>query len=511
MAELDLTLLRKGASELRDYQLAAASEALKGGTLLVMPTALGKTFVAAMVAAHVLAKSPKKILFLTPTKPLAMQQAKRMRELLEVPSEQVMVVTGEIAPEKRAANYSSARIVCGTPQSVENDVLTRRLSLSEFSLIVFDEAHRAIGGYSYSFLGKQAKESGALILALTASPSSKVEKIREICENLGIERIEIKTESDEDVREYAQKIKTDWEFVELPQELLGLRDILQEQLSECLQSIKKDGYLETADLRRVNKRTLLALRPIMAKDIPKSYGSLSMLARTMNYMHAIDLLESQGVASLYEFLVGLKQREEKTKAVQAILADHRYAKLLARTQTLKEGGFEHPKMKRMREIAGAAVREGKSVIVFAHFRDSVSEIEKQLNADGVRAEQLVGMSGDGGMSQKEQHALLEKFRAKEFDVLVATSVAEEGLDIPSVDLVVFYEPVPSEIRLIQRRGRTGRMHAGSVIILVTKGTKDEAFLWISRAREKKMRETLHGLRGELSRKKQKSLGDYSAS
>ena len=80
MAGLDLSLLRKGASELRDYQLAAASEALRGGTLLVMPTALGKTFVAAMVISHLLAKSPKKILFLTPTKPLAMQQAIRLME-----------------------------------------------------------------------------------------------------------------------------------------------------------------------------------------------------------------------------------------------------------------------------------------------------------------------------------------------------------------------------------------------------------------------------------------------
>ena len=46
--------------------------------------------------------------------------------------------------------------------------------------------------------------------------------------------------------------------------------------------------------------------------------------------------------------------------------------------------------------------------------------------------------------------------------LVATSIAEEGLDIPEVDLVVFYEPIPSEIRYIQRRGRTGRKTAGNV-------------------------------------------------
>jgi Fanconi anemia group M protein len=84
-------------------------------------------------------------------------------------------------------------------------------------------------------------------------------------------------------------------------------------------------------------------------------------------------------------------------------------------------------------------------------------------------------------------------------VLVATSVAEEGLDIPSTDLVIFYEPVPSEIRTIQRRGRTGRKRAGKVIVLIAKHTRDEGFYWSSINKEKRMRRELHLLRSELSR------------
>ena len=90
--------------------------------------------------------------------------------------------------------------------------------------------------------------------------------------------------------------------------------------------------------------------------------------------------------------------------------------------------------------------------------------------------------------------MVEKFKKGEYNVLVATSVAEEGLDIPATDMVIFYEPVPSEIRSIQRRGRTGRARIGKVVILTIKGTRDIAYLWSSRNKEKKMKNELLWLR-----------------
>ena len=97
---------------------------------------------------------------------------------------------------------------------------------------------------------------------------------------------------------------------------------------------------------------------------------------------------------------------------------------------------------------------------------------------------------DEGLSQKKQRNVLDKFRAGEYNVLVATSVAEEGLDIPTVDLVVFFEPIPSEIRTIQRRGRTGRRRTGRVVVLTMKGTMDEAYYHVAREKEKKMQSAL---------------------
>jgi Fanconi anemia group M protein len=95
--------------------------------------------------------------------------------------------------------------------------------------------------------------------------------------------------------------------------------------------------------------------------------------------------------------------------------------------------------------------------------------------------------GDPGMKQEEQNSILQNFREGEFSVLVATSIAEEGLDIPEVDLVIFYEPISSEIRHIQRRGRTGRKNIGSVLILATRDTIDQRYLDVSRKKIDRMK------------------------
>jgi Fanconi anemia group M protein len=100
-------------------------------------------------------------------------------------------------------------------------------------------------------------------------------------------------------------------------------------------------------------------------------------------------------------------------------------------------------------------------------------------------------------------------------VLVSTSVAEEGLDVPEVDLVLFYEPVPTAIRSIQRKGRTGRQTEGKVVVLLANDTRDEAFFWISRRREQEMEEELRKLKGVAEEVEaelddsQQSLGDFA--
>ncbi len=502
---LNLTLLKKDKLELREYQTRAAQSALeRGNTLVVMPTALGKTFVALLAIAHLLAQpanAKRKALFMTPTKPLAIQQTQRSRELLEIQEEEIIVVTGEMPPAKRQRAYASARVVCATPQTIENDLDKGILDLRDFCVAVFDEAHRAVGEYAYTAVGKRARQTmGLLVIALTASPGAKREKIEDVCEALGIKNIELLRSEDEDVQRFAKPVEVEWVFVNLPPQFAGVRRVLSQMLDEEARKLEEKELLPHG--MRESKRFLLALQIRLQAKIPYTYRELSTVAKMMNLLHSIELLESQGVVTLKNFLEGLDKREKKSRAVLAIIADPRTPEIIAKCNEIIANGLDHPKVYELKRIVGAAVREGQSVIVFAHYRDSVDKLLAELNAlRDVHARFIVGRAGEKGMKQEEQRSLLQDFRDKKFNVLVGTSILEEGLDLPSVDLVVFYEAVPSEIRLIQRRGRAGRIKAGKAIILIAKGTRDEAYLWSAKHKEEKMHRTLSRMSAKMDAKK----------
>ncbi len=502
---LDLKLLRKDKLELRDYQLRAAESALeRGNTLVVMPTALGKTFVALIAIAHLLAQprnAGKKALFMTPTKPLAVQQAQRSADLLEIPEEEIVVVTGEMPPHKRQKAYDAARVVCATPQTIENDLENGIIDLRDFCVAIFDEAHRAVGDYAYTAVGRQAKQTlGLLVIALTASPGAQRQKIEEVCEALGIKNIELLRPEDEDVQRFAKPVDVEWVFVNLPPQFASVRRILSQMLAEEAQKLEEKELLPRS--MRENKRFLLSLQIRLQQKIPYTYRELSVIAKMMNLLHAIELLESQGVVTLKNFLEGLNKREKKSRAVLSIIADPRTTEIISECNAIIANGLDHPKVYELKRIVGAAARAGQSVIVFAHYRDSVAKLLAELNAlQGVEARFIVGRAGEGGMKQDEQKTLLQEFRDKKFNVLVGTSILEEGLDLPAVDLVVFYEAVPSEIRLIQRRGRAGRIKAGKAIILIARGTRDEAYLWSAKHKEEKMHRTLNRMSAKLDAQK----------
>ncbi|MFA6048458.1 MAG: helicase-related protein [Candidatus Micrarchaeia archaeon] len=511
---LDGLALKKGAKiELRGYQSEAASNVLqKGNSLVVMPTALGKTFVAALVIAKMLAQQREgtrkdgKFLFLVPTKPLAVQQANRLGELLDVQEGDVEVVSGEVSPQERGGVWQSAKILVATPQTVSNDVLTRKMDLADFSLIVFDEAHRAVKDYAYSFIAQQAaKNPGTLLLGLTASPSSDEDKVAEVCSNLQVKHIEIKTEKDLDVADFVNKVRVDWVFVDLPPEFLELKKLLDEMLRDALQGLKQAGFIESADVRQVSKREILAARSKILQAVSDGdkagYSAMSLQAKCLNLMHASEMLETQGAMSFSKFFHDATEKKEKSKALKEILSDFRTLKVRHLAAKLLEAKVDHPKKARLLELVKREAALGKTIIVFAHFRATTaalfSDLEKIPN---VKPVQFVGRAGEGGLTQKEQGQILQDFREGKFNCLVSTSIGEEGLDVPSVDLVVFYEAVPSEIRYIQRRGRAGRMKAGNVVVLVAKGTRDEAYFWSSKAKERKMHAHLKAMKQMLSEK-----------
>lgn len=480
-----VSFVKAGAFAPRKYQEDIAHSALaKGSTLVVLPTGLGKTIVALIVIDHVLA-SGKKVLFLSPTKPLSEQHQKKMKESLSIPPESIVLITGETPASQRKAEWDKATIAIATPQTVQNDIGSGICSLEGYGLCIFDEAHRTVGKYAYTFVAGECAKRGVITLGLTASPGADRKKIAEIMETLGIANVEMRAEEDEDVAPYVNPIEPRWINVELPKSYLELREPLDTLIDKRMKTMRKLGYL-FPNAKRVGKGALMQIqgRILRERDSWRKFRALSLHATLMNLLHAHELLETQGINTFREFFRRMEGRRGRSKAVAGILEDPSIQLMLEKAEKVDE---EHPKLRILREIVAD---KGKTYIVFVQYRDQVKKIVEVLKAAGINARQFVGKKE--GVTQKHQQETIAAFRRGEFNVLVASSIGEEGLDIPSVDCVVFYEPVASEIRSIQRRGRAGRAKAGEVVFLITKGTKDEVAYWTSRTKEKRMKRIVSG-------------------
>jgi Fanconi anemia group M protein len=498
-------LIREDKITFREYQLNIASSAAKANTLVILPTGLGKTMIALLVINEFLMKG-KKVLFLAPTRPLCDQHYKTIIDYMKIDGDEVILLTGRLRQAERASLWGKGKVIVATPQCIKNDIKKGKISLEGVGLVVMDEVHRAVGNYAYTFVAEECKKSGLHILGLTASPGSSKDRIDGIKNLLDIKNIEIRSEVDVDVKEYVKPMDVAWITVELPREIVEIRSALEEVIEGKLSVLRKVGYIQAKSFKSLSKRVLMEIRERMVRDGDKTrmYIGISHHAALMNLMHAHELLETQGITAFLEFFRKLRERDKKSKAVVGILKDARIAEIIMKAENMK---IEHPKLRKLLEVI--SMDKEKMRIVFVQYRAQIRKIVDELNTiDGIKAVQFVGKRE--GVTQEEQKRTIERFRNKEFNVLVASSIGEEGLDIPSVDEVIFYEPIPSEIRSIQRRGRTARTRAGKVIILITTGTRDEAYYWISRGRERKMRRIVYSMQKELSKSEepQKKLSEF---
>jgi Fanconi anemia group M protein len=468
---------------------------------------MGKTIVALMVIADVLEKKKGKVLFLAPTKPLVEQHAQFVKDYLV--GTEPLVFTGETPPKKRKELWEESNIIVSTPQVVVNDLISARTKLDDFGLIIFDEVHRATGDYAYVFIAEKYNQVRGLALGMTASPGSETKRILEVCGNLGIERVEIRSEFDPDVMPYVHEIKVRWIRVAVPAKFNDVILLLKQVFQKYVKQLKKYGFLRSN--KPVSMKDLLKVQREIRARISNGggkqsayYQAASAQAAAVKVNHALELVETQGMTALKNYLDRLGKEafsRGASKASKSIMNQENIKKVLVLVDKIQ---IEHPKIENVvKEVKKQlSAKKDSRIIVFTHYRDTSILVCDELGVNKeIKPIRFVGQASRGedkGLSQKMQVDLIQKFKDGKYNVLVATSVAEEGLDIPSTDLVVFYEPVPSEIRTIQRRGRTGRKRAGKVVVLMAKHTRDEAYYWSSVSKEKRMKRELHVLRTELS-------------
>jgi len=507
-------LLRPGEIRALPFQLDLARVGLDEDLLVVLPTGLGKTVIAALVAVEVLRRDPGKVLVLAPTRPLVQQHADSFARWL-VPLRAARF-TGTIRRPVREGAWDGADMVFATPEIVVNDLEGGRYDLREVALVVFDKAHHAVGKYAYVPIAaryRAERPTEGRVLGLTAAPGGRNERIEEVVAALGVRRIEARTRDDDGVREHVQPVEVEPRWVDLPPATAEIRDLLATAAHATARKLQKMGYLRQKPITSLSVKDLIALRAeIFARPGPmvRRFGPLFHQLVLLHLHHAQERLETQGLEPFLQYVarVGAKDKLSRGDAAflklpEVVRAREEASGVLA---TTKEPS--HPKLDALvdlvRETLAAPREHPPRVLVFAQYRDTIQSIQAVLELQDWKVGRFVGQAtrdrADPGMSQKEQARVLADFRAGRFPVLVASSVAEEGLDVPDVDLVVFFESVPSEIRAIQRRGRTGRTSLGKVVVLLTRATRDVAYQVAEARREKAMHRIVRRLSAEGRRR-----------
>jgi Fanconi anemia group M protein len=486
-------MIKPGVLEWRQYQQEVAEISSEQNTLVILPTGLGKTAIALLVIANFLSKDTKaRALILAPTRVLVHQHFSFLSQYLELSKEEIGVLTGEDPNELRDEVWTK-RVVCATPQITVSDIQKKRCRLEEFSIIIFDEVHRAVGDYAYTVIASVYNEfrRDGRMLGMTASLPSDKAKIDEIVSKLKIAKVEVRDEKDEDVRPYVFKTDVEWKELELSPALKGIQSLTRDALNARLKLLEDALLIKRNNYGSITLKDLLRLR--MKIEQIQSSQLRNALFSCIRLFHALNLIETQSLSAYTKFMDRLMERK-RGFGMSELLNDTRVKDAYEQARAAVMNGVEHPKIAETLKLV-ESVKRGERAIVFASYRDTVDQIYNELKNHGFRAGYLIGKSGKTGQSQKAQIRALEELKEGVYDILVATQVGEEGLDVADCNIVIFYDNVPSAVRFVQRKGRTGRRREGHLYVLITKGTKDEVYYWMSRRRvgdAKKIATTLVG-------------------
>lgn len=511
--------------EKRDYQYNIVQKSLFNNVLVALPTGLGKTFIAAVVILNFFRWFPDgKILFLAPSRPLVDQQKTACHRICGLPWDCAIDLTGSTASSRRGDYWQTKRIFYMTPQTLENDIRKGSCDPRDVVCIVVDEAHRARGRYAYgNVIGLLMEVNPHFrVLALSATPGKDSDSVQQVVDQLHINQIEIRTEEAIDVQRYVFRKREEIINVSLGKDLNQVKDKWAKLMQTQMDPLMKAGLIRNQDpvllhpfavnaiAKDRSRAEILGGKPWLRSNI----SELGAMALSMQYL--MEQSSTMFYNRLKERSMGHNSKGKKTStSKQQIYANSNttFAEIMRELELMQDrkGRILHPKMVKLRNVliehfdnckaeqvhnAEAYAASGHDVfgntpksaelanfssssqadtrvMVFCSYRECCDEIVSYLNDSGFRATEFVGQSkaksGKKGMSQKEQERVILDFKAGKYNVLVATSIGEEGLDIGSVDLTVCYEAVKDSIRMLQRIGRTGRKREGKIVVLISEG------------------------------------------
>ncbi|XP_028398566.1 Fanconi anemia group M protein-like [Dendronephthya gigantea] len=503
---------------LRDYQFNIVEKALFHNTLVTLPTGLGKTFIAAVVMYNFYRWYPQgKIIFMAPTKPLVAQQIEACYNIMGIPPQDTAEMTGSMTPAKREILWKEKRVFFLTPQVFQNDLGRGSCRADDVACLVFDEAHKALGNYSYCQVVREVLgyTQNFRILALSATPGDGIKAVQQVITNLLVSHIELRSEDSADIKPYTHERQVEKIVVQLGDELGFFKTKFLRVLRIVVNRLSGHQVLWMRDAERVSKCLLLAAREQFRKKCAEGQQSRQQIgpiegdfAVAISLYHGYDLLMQHGLLPFYNFIKGIVDGSKggsraKTELARnpdfiGIVDDLRNQIEPPHSNGERNGSnvnpsfIGHPKLVKLRDIVLEHFRacdgaqhsgntKGSRVMIFSQYRDSVQEISRMLSLYKplVKVMSFIGQQSKGnaskGLTQKEQLEVIRKFRDGGYNTLAATCVGEEGLDIGEVDLIVCFDASASPIRLVQRMGRTGRKRDGRIIVLVTEGKEEQIY------------------------------------
>ncbi|XP_013138967.1 PREDICTED: ATP-dependent DNA helicase MPH1 [Papilio polytes] len=502
----------------RDYQFNIIKASILKNTLVSLPTGLGKTFIAAVIMYNFYRWYPLgKIVFTAPTRPLVAQQIEACYNIIAIPPKDTIEMTGHMQVNIRKAHWMSKRVFFATPQVIYNDIKSGICPGDQIRCLVIDEAHRARGNYAYCQIVSTLTDMGHKIyriLALSATPGSKVEDVVTVVKNLHIAHLELRTDNCIDVAPYSHSRKISTVVVQLGPELTQLRQQYVEILDGYARRLKQLNILQQNVGNLSKGRIVMLYKEYQCKERGARHPQHKYIMKDFTMLialyHGLELLVKHGSRVFLNFFdehpekSWIQSDDRLTALLETLREDLGVNPLTLNRSMLPDGTipempkdlcFGHPKFYKLKEIMvehfQKAKKDGRETkaIVFCEYRESVSLVQCVLLQCRplILPTMFVGQGArgrEGAVSQPQQLRALRGFRAGDTNVLVATCVAEEGLDVGSVDLILCFDiSTRSPIRLVQRCGRTGRERGGQVFILVTEGREHQTLLDCMRQRD----------------------------
>ncbi|KIK71257.1 hypothetical protein GYMLUDRAFT_33396 [Collybiopsis luxurians FD-317 M1] len=520
----------------RDYQFEIVKNSLFENTIVALPTGLGKTFIAGVVMLNYYRWFPEgKVVFVAPTKPLVTQQVEACHDACGIPGSDAMELTGQIPKATRNKYWSQKRVFYATPQTLINDLMSENCDVRDIVLIVIDEAHRATGDYAYNQVIRwmMAKNPHFRVLALTATPGSNREAVQTLIDGLHISRIEIRNERE--LARFSHEKRIEQHIIRMTPDINKVKDLIVKLMDHHFKPVAHI-WRGSPNLARMHPFSAQAQANDLKQGQRHLYGAFQVL---QNFARFLGYLMEGTIKMCYDELEqytrdpettdGMKPSEKAavTRA-QKIRSSPLFLNIMNEVRAQNAKGFSvHPKMEKMKTLIvqhfGARMSEdgdpesgegATKAMVFVTYRAAVDEIVEVLNAERplLRATAFIGQGtdkkGKKGLAQREQLAVIQKFKDNEYNVLVATSIGEEGLDIGEVDLAICYDTQKTPIRLLQRLGRTGRKRSGHVHVLLAEGREELNFDKAQSSYEDVQASIIHGSHLEFYSDVERLLPDH---